>query len=214
MNRLVVCLPTVLLISYISICSVGAAVFERDWQSPGDGLLTYDDVHRREWLDLSVSRLSQFPEPRFENAIAEIASGGLFEGFTWAKSRAVRQLAVSGGIDISTTDVAINGVPTDAMIDLLGPTAEFLPNRRSIGFINEAQTVHPGVPPYDGAAFIKQGFAGVFFHLPDDLLRFTSNGLMLYRPVPEPGSISLLALAIYACLITLRERRTARHVIQ
>ena len=32
-----------------------AAVFERDWLAPGDGLLTYDDVNKREWLDLSVS---------------------------------------------------------------------------------------------------------------------------------------------------------------
>ena len=33
-----------------NLCS--AAVFERDWKTPGDGLLTYDDVNRREWLDL------------------------------------------------------------------------------------------------------------------------------------------------------------------
>jgi hypothetical protein len=44
-----------------------AGVFSRDWKTPGDGLLTYDDVNQREWLDLSVSRLDQFPVPRFEN---------------------------------------------------------------------------------------------------------------------------------------------------
>ncbi len=32
-----------------------AAIFERDFLQPGDGYLTYDDVNRREWLDLTFT---------------------------------------------------------------------------------------------------------------------------------------------------------------
>jgi hypothetical protein len=40
----------------------GAAVIQHDWKTPGDGLLTYDDVNQREWLDLSQTlQSSQFP---------------------------------------------------------------------------------------------------------------------------------------------------------
>ena len=94
--------PFSLMLLFPCIHSASAAVFERDWQSPGDGLLTYDDVNRREWLDLSVSRLDQFPEPRLENAVAEIAPDGLFEGFKWAKRHHVISFAESAGIDTTT----------------------------------------------------------------------------------------------------------------
>ena len=56
---------------------------------PGDGLLTYDDVNHREWLDLTVSALSQFGgsvTDRIQRARAELQPGGLFEGFTGANS--------------------------------------------------------------------------------------------------------------------------------
>ncbi len=90
------------LVCVISITiSASAAVSERDWKAPGDGLLMYDDVNRREWLDLSLSRLDQFPEPRLDNAIAEIGQGGVFDRFTWAKREDVRALAESAGIDAS-----------------------------------------------------------------------------------------------------------------
>jgi hypothetical protein len=206
-NRLLSCcwLGVAVFCGGISIIPARGAVFERDWMTPGDGLLTYDTVHRREWLDLSVSRIDQFPVPRLQNAIAQLEPGGLFDGFTWAKSRAVRQLAVSGGIDISTTDVAINGVPTNAMIDLLSPTIDFQSIRRSIGFINEKQTISTA-PPFNAAAFHSQSRnAGLFIYLSIDELNTISNGLMLYRPVPEPASMLLAALGIFA-LISNRAR--------
>jgi len=49
-----------------------AAVFERDWKEPGDGLLTYDDVNQREWLDVPLSLLVHFPSPRLDTALAEL----------------------------------------------------------------------------------------------------------------------------------------------
>jgi hypothetical protein len=75
-----------------------AAVFERDWKTPGDGLLTFDDVNKREWLDLSESLLYQFPgdtlEARYKSVVVQTLPGGLFENFTIAKSSDVIALAV------------------------------------------------------------------------------------------------------------------------
>ena len=34
--------------------TASATISERDLLEPGDGLLTYDDVNQREWLDLTV----------------------------------------------------------------------------------------------------------------------------------------------------------------
>ena len=179
-------------------------MFERDWQMPGDGLLTYDDVSRREWLDLSVSRLNQFPEPQLENAIAEIMPGGLFEGFNLASRSDVLALAESGGVDTSTSNLAVNQIAMSELIELLGSTfARDTPVfiRRSVGFIDEVDTNPPmahqmGVVlrviaiPYSDA-----GTAGLYFSSSDDSLFQGSTGLMLYRVVPEPSTLMQLLMA-------------------
>ena len=207
MNRILVCLSAMLLISLSFVASAGAAVFERDWKTPGDGLLTFDDVNQREWLDLSVSRLNQFPEPRLENAIIEIAPGGLFEGFTWANRDDIRAFAASGGINISTSSIAVNQSPTTQVISLLGSTFErdtptFI--RRSVGFIDETQ-MEPSLQRQVGALFrininpaTSEGFASLSFSSSDDSLDDDSTGLMLYRTIPEPSSTVLAVVGVLA----------------
>ena len=72
---------------------VCADVFERDLvPGSGDGLLTFDDVNQREWLDLTESILVNFPD----GAVNELEPGGVFEDFTWATAEDVRSLAESG----------------------------------------------------------------------------------------------------------------------
>jgi len=62
-------LATVVLLALCSSLASGA-VISRDWKTPGDGLLTYDTVSGREWLDLTYT-IEEFPiairdpEPRF-----------------------------------------------------------------------------------------------------------------------------------------------------
>ena len=46
-----------IVLSLFAINNSSAEVFERDWKTPGDGLLTYDDVNRQEWLDLTETQL-------------------------------------------------------------------------------------------------------------------------------------------------------------
>jgi hypothetical protein len=203
---------SVILVSTI-VPPLQAAVFERDWKTTGDGLLTYDDVNQREWLDLSQSRLSQFPEPRLENAIAQIAPGGLFDGFTWAKRDDVRAFAESVGIDTSTSNITTNLAPTTRVGLLLGPTLEVPGLLRAVGLMDEVQTRYSSLPPYDGGAFIVNfnpntggGYAGISLVLSDDLLRPTTNGLLLYRPVPEPAGFMLVLVAIGSLVTQIRWR--------
>lgn len=48
-------------LAYFLSCLLGmapllnAAVSERDFLAPGDGLLTYDDINQQEWLDLTAT---------------------------------------------------------------------------------------------------------------------------------------------------------------
>ena len=88
--------------------TTSAAIFERDLLTPGDGLLTFDDVNKREWLDLSESLLEQFPgdnlEENYQSVVTETGVRGIFEGFSVAKGDDAEALAISAGIDICLID--------------------------------------------------------------------------------------------------------------
>lgn len=56
MRLAIVCFAFLLVLigfSLTSLSPASAAVMEVDWKTPGDGLLTYDTVNKRKWLDLS-----------------------------------------------------------------------------------------------------------------------------------------------------------------
>ena len=201
-----------LILAVPSTCCM-AAVFERDWKTSGDGLLTYDDLNRREWLDLSESLLSHFPTPQLDNALAEIRPGGLFDGFTLATKADVTALSQSAGIDTSSLDYSTNHIATNRLIGLLGVTFQYLDSNLSekslLGFI---QPVNPPLtPPSSSGAFFDDRFspdtgqgvwAGVFIGLGGDFFENGGNrnpnyvSLMLYRAVPEPPTILLARSAL------------------
>jgi hypothetical protein len=189
-----------------------AAVMSRDWKTPGDGLLTYDDVNRREWLDLSQSRLSLFAgvgqEQQYQSVVSELTPDGALEGFLVAKSEELRSLAASAGIDITNNDIA-NESATRQLIALVGPSESFPDpdsgRAFSIALLDELRE-SPTPPhitrsfgelyvsPTDGA----NGSAGIRFPRGLDV-EVSGTGVWLYRnEIPEPGS-----LAIAACCISL-----------
>jgi len=194
----------------VALTTVGVAnadVISRDWKTPGDGLLTFDDVNQREWLDLSVSLLNQFPEPRLTNGVAQIGPGGLFEGFTWGRTDGVRALAESAGIITATWDFSTNEAATRHLIDLLGITLNSPPFVRSLGFIDPTDFAVP-TPPRAGADFFvsfnqmtgQGGIAGLLISSTDDFFtppdNFNIVGLMLFRIVPEPSALMLAILCL------------------
>jgi hypothetical protein len=177
-----------------------AAVFERDWKVPGDGLLTYDDVNQREWLDVPLSLLAIYGN--FDLVVAETGPGGDFEGFTPAKSDDVLALAQSAGIVVASTDIFVNGGATSALVSLLGGTSST--GNSSIGFLDELDPSPPSPATPRLIASIgvnpSAGFAGVFFFsntsgLDPGAIESVA-GVWLYRTVPEPTAFGQMALAI------------------
>jgi hypothetical protein len=204
MSRVLFIASTMLLAVFVA--SADAAVFERDWKTPGDGLLTVDNVNQREWLDLSQTLLtSQFPgsdrEARFQYVVNQTGPEGLFEGFSVAKSPDVLALAQSAGIDTSSQDYAINYTLTFALQDLLSVTlgpGTGNSNTFSIGLLDE----NGGMPPpFRLGAIFRITFtsrAGLIFDDPMQFLQTTAPpGVMLFRSaIPEPAYSWLALLSI------------------
>ena len=186
-----------------------AAVFERDWKEPGDGLLTYDDVNQREWLDVPESLL--LDNGTYENVIAQTGPGEKFAGFRAAKSDDVISLAQSAGIDTNTLAVEANALAAHKLIELLGPTVTLTGGRVSTtGLLNEyiesSQRTDASrlvgnlrvTPQLDVAGLTIFPFAEIRVDNP-----FAITGIMLFRAIPEPSSIMI---AIIASTVTLLQR--------
>jgi hypothetical protein len=192
-----------------------AAVFQRDWKTPGDGLLTYDDVNKREWLDLPLTRLSLFPgsnrEERYERILSETANGGMFAGFMPAQSEDVIALAHSAGINTDPRISTVNEGPVSHLIQLLGPTAGAPPESASSqGFLSEFR---PSTSTRRLAALVvyrPPNTANLFIAASDDSLVYPElNAVWLYRPIPEPHPLVLL-LAVASLAPSLARARKKR----
>jgi hypothetical protein len=201
------------LVAAVVVCSLVATsraeVFERDWKEPGDGLLTYDNVNHREWLDLSETLLEQFAEPgavfpegHYANVVAELGPGGLFEGFIVGKRQDLIALAESAGIDSTTTDFETNSRPLSELMELIDVTrSNQLGRMRSQGFLDEfSQSQIPRCPCREAGVFQFSppltpngtAHAALLFAGSDDLFEASTMGVMLYRAaIPEPRSIAL-----------------------
>jgi hypothetical protein len=196
------CLPT----------TANGGFISRDWKTPGDGLLTYDNVNQREWLDLTESRLSMFPgstfEQRYQNALLELAPGEKFEGFIVAKGPDLSALAQSAGINVLTYDFDLNAIPTTQLINLVGvsPGSPTTTELRSFGLLDEVGTLGQSSKLYqkvgylrvapDSGANVPAGliiYPGTF----DGVARADNTGVWLYRPVPEPSGFLLVVFSMY-----------------
>jgi hypothetical protein len=179
-----------------------AAVFERDWKTPGDGLLTYDDINQREWLDLTETQLFKFPggtlEEQYLAVVAETAPGGMFNYFAPAASCDVIALAASAGIDTSTELASINKTPALNLIDLLGVLAS-----------TSGSAISPGVVTPSGSSltsdviFYSAGRSASSAGYDSDKSVLAYHGVWLYRQVPEPQGI-LLFLSFSIILLSKR----------
>ena len=193
-----------------------AELVERDWLAPGDGLLTYDPVNGREWLDFPVSRLSQFGGTELEgntlaNAVTlakqELLPGGLFEGFTLAVREDVIGLVDAAGVDLATRQARRD--TADQMARLTG----LLGGSRIIGVLNETNPDFDGVgadQPYFAATLRVSGSfsrreARLEISPSSDGFTTSGSGLSLYRQaVPEPTTCCLVLVGLAAS--SLRSR--------
>ena len=173
--------------------SSDAAVISRDWKTPGDGLLTYDTVNRREWLDLAEAQLFKFPgdtlEERYQAVVAETSPGGMFAGFSVATRDDVFALADSAGIDTTTSNFVINGQSASDLIEIVGATFNLNSNRWAIGAVDEVdagQRITANAAYLPGTRGAPTAGFGYDSNTRDD------NGVWLYRQVPEPHGFGLI----------------------
>ena len=195
-----------------------SAVFERDWKTPGDGLLTYDDVNGREWLDLSETLLEKFSgnpgnsifdtEDEYQNVIAELAPRGLFEGFDVAKSAGLIAFAQSAGIDTAAFDLPTNEKATQKLISLLGESFSVTGISLAIGYLDQFNLPPPArCPCRVGSLFSvdeANDIAGLAITSSTDHLRVPRTSVMLYRSIPEPSSAVIAGWGIAVCLLSPR----------
>jgi hypothetical protein len=94
------------------------SVHERDLFLPGDGLLTYDEVNNREWLDLTETAARDLNDIH-----ASVEPGGVLEGFHFATAQDVEPLAISAGVQASPQASlwsVVSGTEAHKLIRLLG----------------------------------------------------------------------------------------------
>ena len=200
-----------LLITTLSANATQAAVFERDLvPGSGDGLLTFDDVNQREWLDVPQTLLARIAQETsgcstFECVAESFLATSEFSGFEWATRADVFELAESAGIDATTVDFAINELATGTLLGLLGITLPF-----NNGFFDETvggtygfvQVVDGSPDPYIIIASTPSSSAGIasFSSFGNIDSPATLTGLFLYRNVPEPSSYLLVTFGTLAML--------------
>ncbi len=113
-----------ILFPLVAPLSLHAAIFERDFLEPGDGLLTYDDVNRREWLDLTyTSGVS------LKGIQSLMTTNGIFEQFEFATLEDIEPFASSAGVVWQSQGVAAHSEQTYKnaidLHDLLGNVYSF-----------------------------------------------------------------------------------------
>lgn len=217
---------------YATIGSTRAAIISRDFRAPGDGLLTYDSVSNREWLDITET-----DDQPISDVQQSLSGCGALSGFKIATVDDVWSLAESTGYTsagntttgnpyFSIANELINFVGESILLTIefgTGPTGEWtFPKDILYIRVSDAWAVDNSVPttlvpeavavmwPQQIGIFRdpRQSFVGLLDHpWGVDLAPF--RGVWLYRDaaIPEPSTIALLA--IIAALSPLRLRAFA-----
>lgn len=194
------------------LSTASAGVISRDWKTPGDGLLTYDDVNQREWLDLpylidEFPVISRDPEKRLELVLPELEPGGSLEGFVVASSADVIELAISAGIYTSSSEFDVNELATLTFLDLIGRTRVGDGANGLLSEFDDATNGPSRIVANIAVAPSSQTVGLRFFPASEssnDIPTLTTS-VMLYRNVPEPSGLTVVALAF--SLIALAQRR-------
>lgn len=209
-----------------------AGIIARDLEALGDGLLTYDTVNHREWLDLPETIGMTLAE-----VMLQTGPNGRLEGFRFATLADVSDLAASAKVGWTTAwRLPFNLEPhAPEFVELLGwvirSSGGVLSEMRiAVGLIANDNTT--SVPSFDDTNFYVISmlapsppvgpnspsitytpYGGVFTSGPISLsseqpaLGVGNNGpFWLYRAVPEPRTVLFLMQSLVG-MIAVRRRR-------
>ena len=188
MSHRILCLATFFLVVGFRIAD--AEVFERDWKNPGDGLLTFDNVNIREWLDLTETQGMSIQDVQ-----AQLMPGEEYAGFAIASMSEVVELLTTAGVHIASISEE-NVDPAMNLVGLLGETGD-----GSFGFVDAAGLAFAE----DSGEFVTIGVRWSTINDPDLASGCgfpgagscgEQNSVWLFRPVPEPSTLLLCILAL------------------
>jgi hypothetical protein len=122
----------IVLLAVVLLCGIGQAegsIHIRDWQNPGDGMLTFDTESGLEWLDwTATTNLS------YEEVSPQLDLGGDYYGFRYATLDEVGVLYDNAGLG---PQVAIHNWSESPrtgifgqLIDMLGVTSSTGPDHK------------------------------------------------------------------------------------
>ena len=180
---------------------VGAAIVSIDDPVFGPGALTRDTETNLDWLDLTLSTGYTWSE------ISSLTqAGGLFEGFVFADGSKIEQFWEDAGIDTTQFGQGLSASlyqPVSDLAALLGITYQLPddPQIYSMGFSTTFDPVSGNPAIYGLRAIESTGTASIFLRYNRDTNTAENYiGGYLYRPVPIPHAIWLLATGLIAIL--------------
>jgi len=109
------------LITLVAAIDLRAAIIERDLYEPGDGLLTFDTINRREWLDVTATGELSFAAVEWL-----LAPGRPLDGFELGSVADVELLVDSSGLNSISMTVEQREAIGDELMTLLGITIEVI----------------------------------------------------------------------------------------
>lgn len=208
-------LLTVVLVAALFMLSgptAHAAVSARDWQTPGDGLLTLDTATGLQWLDVTVTQGLSW------NAVtSQLGEGGRFTGFRRPSEAELATFWADAGIpdvvSAGATPTVANFGPVGALQQLWGNLGQlpFTPPETTATLATTAQSfdavdnVVEGVPLL--LLFQRDGTAIAAIHTlvgipPTQAATYLAHALVqggpTVPPVPEPSTVLLFIVGIAA----------------
>ena len=101
---------------FLFVGTANAIPTSADWQTADDGLITYDDNTKLEWLDLTVTAGISY-----NTVSSQLGAGGAYEGFRYATSAEISTLWDSfGGDGVYNGWSATNNGIFDIIAPLMG----------------------------------------------------------------------------------------------
>ena len=182
-------------------------VTSRDWQSPGDGLLTYDAATNTEWLDLYLTSTSSF-----ELVQTYISPGGIYEGFRVASVEEVWELMTNFGLLLGAPgeEVTFSGSQAQAVGDFFDIAWQFNSNLGDAMTSDILSSTLPiplgvgwGFDPIENTAIIGTccGWA-----VTDQSSLLSTWLLRDAAPIPVPGAAILFGSALFVLQGLFRRR--------
>ena len=208
-----------------------AAILSRDFLNSGDGLLTYDSLNEREWLDITETAGQSI-----DSIMTSLVPGGTLAEFSIASPEDIFALVESAGYDRSLPNHKNQFLAGNHLIDLLGESLridtefrvsfDYPPDvftwRISDGLVRDESSGHTVPIAVNTSGHLPTGvilfqpdirsYVGPSQPYPLMLDDSQFRGVWLYRQaVPEPAFITMLCAAMsFICVRVRCWRRASR----